>query len=105
MWTGCGSLRLAHDCEQHGCCCRRYDLYMDQRQFAEIDGPLLAWEFVLRDKDGGEPSFSKRMDCSAGLLLSRSSQCLCWDRVKACHCADLLRSMLLAPHPVAIHQF
>ena len=33
--------------------CCRYDLYMDRRQFAEIDGPLFAWEFVLRDESGG----------------------------------------------------
>ncbi|KAK9833274.1 hypothetical protein WJX81_001649 [Elliptochloris bilobata] len=32
---------------------RRYDLYLGRRQFAEIDGPLLAWEFVLRDENGG----------------------------------------------------
>ena len=31
----------------------RYDLYLGRRQFAEIDGPLLAWEFVLRDENGG----------------------------------------------------
>ena len=77
-------LRLAHDCEQHGCCCRRYDLYMGQRQFAEIDGPLLAWEFVLRDKDGGEHSFCKPMVCLAGLLLSGLSHCLAMSRNVTC---------------------
>ena len=32
---------------------RKYDLYLGKRQFAAIDGPLLAWEFVMRDADGG----------------------------------------------------
>ncbi len=32
---------------------RKYDLYLGQRQFATIDGGLLAWEFVLRDQNGG----------------------------------------------------
>lgn len=32
---------------------RKYDLYLAKRQFAAIDGPLLAWEFVMRDADGG----------------------------------------------------
>jgi uncharacterized protein YxjI len=31
---------------------RRYDLFLDGHQFAEIDAPMLAWEFVLRDGEG-----------------------------------------------------
>ena len=31
---------------------RRYDLYLGHRQVADIDGPLLAWEFELRDAEG-----------------------------------------------------
>lgn len=34
---------------------RNYDLYLAKRQFASINSGLLAWEFVLRDKDGGAP--------------------------------------------------
>ncbi len=45
--------------------CCRYDLYMDRRQFAEIDGPLFAWEFVLRDESGGASPTS----CSVTKLL------------------------------------
>lgn len=32
---------------------RKYALYIDRAQFAAIDGGLLAWEFVMRDADGG----------------------------------------------------
>lgn len=32
---------------------RNYDLYLGKRQFASIEGGLLAWEFVLRDSEGG----------------------------------------------------
>ena len=32
---------------------RNYDLYLGKRQFASIEGGLLAWEFVLRDAAGG----------------------------------------------------
>ena len=32
---------------------RNYDLYLGKRQFAAIEGGLLAWEFVLRDAGGG----------------------------------------------------
>ena len=32
---------------------RNYDLYFGRRQFADIQGNFLAWEFVLRDEHGG----------------------------------------------------
>ena len=32
---------------------RKYDLYLGRRQFAAIEGGFLAWEFALRDADGG----------------------------------------------------
>ena len=32
---------------------RKYDLYFGHRQFADIQGNFLAWEFVLRDENGG----------------------------------------------------
>ncbi len=32
---------------------RTYDLYMDKKQVATINGQFLAWEFVLQDADGG----------------------------------------------------
>lgn len=32
---------------------RKYDLYFGRRQFADIQGNFLAWEFVLRDEHGG----------------------------------------------------
>ena len=32
---------------------RKYDLYFGRRQFADIQGNFLAWEFVLRDENGG----------------------------------------------------
>jgi uncharacterized protein YxjI len=31
---------------------RRYDLFLDQKQFAAVDSPLLAWEFELKDQHG-----------------------------------------------------
>lgn len=31
---------------------RKYDLYLDRRQVAEIDAPTLAWEFPLKDEQG-----------------------------------------------------
>ncbi len=33
---------------------RKYDLYLERNQFASIEGNFLAWEFVLRNQDGGE---------------------------------------------------
>ena len=32
---------------------RKYDLYLGKRQFAAIEGGFLAWEFALRDANGG----------------------------------------------------
>lgn len=32
---------------------RNYDLYLDRRQFAAITGSFLAWEFELKDAQGG----------------------------------------------------
>lgn len=32
---------------------RNYDLYRGREQFAAIEGNFLAWEFVLRDENGG----------------------------------------------------
>jgi hypothetical protein len=32
---------------------RNYDLYREREQFAAIEGNFLAWEFVLRDDQGG----------------------------------------------------
>ena len=32
---------------------RNYSLFLGKRQFASINGGLLAWEFVLKDQDGG----------------------------------------------------
>ena len=34
---------------------RNYDLYLGKRQIATINSPLLAWEFALRDENGGKP--------------------------------------------------
>lgn len=34
---------------------RNYDLYRGRQQFASIEGNFLAWEFVLRDEQGGTP--------------------------------------------------
>lgn len=31
---------------------RKYDLFLGKKQFAAIDGPLLAWEFELKDANG-----------------------------------------------------
>jgi uncharacterized protein YxjI len=31
---------------------RRYDLFLNQQQFAAVDSPLLAWEFELKDRHG-----------------------------------------------------
>jgi len=31
---------------------RKYDLFLGKRQFAAIDGGLLAWEFELKDAVG-----------------------------------------------------
>lgn len=31
---------------------RNYDLYVDKRQFATINGSFLAWEFQLQDQSG-----------------------------------------------------
>ena len=33
---------------------RNYDLYIDRKQYATINSGLWAWEFLLKDKDGGE---------------------------------------------------
>lgn len=33
---------------------RNYDLYMGKQQFAQISGNFLAWEFELKDAEGGE---------------------------------------------------
>ena len=35
---------------------RKYDLYFGRRQFADIEGNFLAWEFVLKNESGGEPA-------------------------------------------------
>ncbi|PSC69495.1 Altered inheritance rate of mitochondria 25 [Micractinium conductrix] len=32
---------------------RNYDLYIDKRQFAAVQGGLLAWDFELKDEEGG----------------------------------------------------
>jgi uncharacterized protein YxjI len=31
---------------------RRYDLFLNQKQFAAVDAPLLAWEFEMKDRHG-----------------------------------------------------
>lgn len=33
---------------------RNYELFAGKRQFAAINGGLLAWEFVLKDEEGGK---------------------------------------------------
>ena len=33
---------------------RNYDLYIDRKQYATINSGLWAWEFLLKDKDGGQ---------------------------------------------------
>lgn len=33
---------------------RNYDLYIDRKQYAATNGGLWAWEFLLKDKKGGE---------------------------------------------------
>ena len=35
---------------------RNYELFLGKRQFAAVNSGLLAWEFVLRDEQGGAPS-------------------------------------------------
>ncbi len=32
---------------------RNYDIYLDRRQIAVINSPLLAWEFAIKDANGG----------------------------------------------------
>ena len=32
---------------------RNYDLYLEKKQFAAITGNFLAWEFELKDGNGG----------------------------------------------------
>lgn len=32
---------------------RNYDIYLDRRQIAVINSPLLAWEFAIKDAAGG----------------------------------------------------
>ena len=32
---------------------RNYDIYLDRRQIAVINSPLLAWEFAIKDAQGG----------------------------------------------------
>lgn len=32
---------------------RNYDIYLDKRQIAAINSPLLAWEFAIKDEQGG----------------------------------------------------
>ena len=36
---------------------RNYDVFLDRRQIAAINSPLLAWEFALKDESGGEFHF------------------------------------------------
>lgn len=31
---------------------RRYDLFVDKRQFAAIDAPWLSWDFIMNDEEG-----------------------------------------------------
>ena len=33
---------------------RNYDIYLDKRQVAAINSPLLAWEFAIKDEQGGD---------------------------------------------------
>ena len=33
---------------------RNYDLYIDRKQYATINSGLWAWEFLLKDRDGGQ---------------------------------------------------
>ena len=32
---------------------RNYDIYLDRRQIAVINSPLMAWEFAIKDAQGG----------------------------------------------------
>eukprot|EP01113_Clastostelium_recurvatum_P037294 TRINITY_DN5432_c0_g2_i2.p1 TRINITY_DN5432_c0_g2~~TRINITY_DN5432_c0_g2_i2.p1 ORF type:complete len:437 (-),score=163.23 TRINITY_DN5432_c0_g2_i2:124-1434(-) len=32
---------------------RKYDIYLQKKQIAEIDMPMLSWDFVLKDEEGG----------------------------------------------------
>ena len=36
---------------------RNYDLYIDRKQYATINSGLWAWEFLLKDKDGGKTAW------------------------------------------------
>lgn len=44
---------------------RKYDLFMGKRQFAAIDGGLLAWEFELKDGVGNTLALIDRWGCGS----------------------------------------
>lgn len=52
---------------------RKYDLYLGKRQFAAIDGGLLAWEFVLRDENGGGCRAVVCVSLSAAVMLAHAA--------------------------------
>jgi uncharacterized protein YxjI len=60
---------------------RKYDLFMDKRQFAAIDGGFLAWEFELKEAGGNTLALIDRYvhqhECFAGWPLLSTYICSC----------------------------
>jgi uncharacterized protein YxjI len=79
---------------------RRYDLFMGTRQFASIDGGLLAWEFELKDRHGGTlalidrnfSGFGKEMFTDAGKYVIHFGE-------QPMEAAHHLRNAIQAAHP------
>ena len=59
---------------------RNYDLYIDRKQYATINSGLWAWEFLLKDKDGGDvlaecTSIVTMLECAVMLLVNLVLDC------------------------------
>ncbi|KAK9815898.1 hypothetical protein WJX72_011575 [[Myrmecia] bisecta] len=79
---------------------RNYDLYRAKRQFAYVNGSFLAWEFVLRDEQGGVlalidrnfQGFGKEIFTDAGKYVIHFG-----DRAK--QAAEQVANTIAAAHP------
>jgi hypothetical protein len=76
---------------------RKYDLFMDKRQFAAIDGGFLAWEFELKDASGNTLALIDRY-CAFVVVATRP----CMVAVATC-CWHLLSRWLSAPMQSSQH--
>ena len=58
---------------------RNYDLYLEKKQFAAITGNFLAWEFELKDGNGGTLGLIDRnfQVCSVVTILALGLQYCC----------------------------